>query len=242
MDKKLRTVLMGCLGMLCLLLEHPNSFALQMTDTSRVATRQFNATSLSHYSQDEDFQYELSVQEMQNPWEDFKMWLLQKLFSLKLVRILGQWIDYVLYGIALAAFLYLIWRLLGTQNGWLFYGKGTVSNVMDGPPVENIHVLDFKSLIAQAIQSKNFREAIRLYYLFTLKQLSDRNRIVWEPFKTNADYISEYGRIQSGSQFGKLAYIYEYAWYGEFDLDENTFHQAQQSFLEFQQSISHEKR
>ena len=45
--------------------------------------------------------------------------------------------------------------------------------------------------IADALCPTDYREAVRLLYLQTLKQLSDGKRIDWQLYKTPTQYIYE---------------------------------------------------
>ena len=99
--------------------------------------------------------------------------------------------------------------------------------------LENIHEIDFSEQIAIALQNKNYRLVVRLLYLQTLKQLSDKNLIDWQPEKTNQTYVSELKQQPYHQQFVSLTNQFEYIWYGEFYIDENTFQPIYQSFQEF---------
>lgn len=46
---------------------------------------------------------------------------------------------------------------------------------------DTIYGVDFPSEIEKALENENFREALRLMYLQTLKSLSDYHQIEWQP-------------------------------------------------------------
>lgn len=56
---------------------------------------------------------------------------------------------------------------------------------------DTIYGVDFPGGIAEALSRQNYREAVRLLYLQTLKQLSDAERIDWQLYKTPTQYINE---------------------------------------------------
>lgn len=56
---------------------------------------------------------------------------------------------------------------------------------------DTIYGVDFPSAIASAMQRGDWREAVRLGYLQTLRCLSDAGRIDWQPSKTPAQYVGE---------------------------------------------------
>jgi len=69
-----------------------------------------------------------------------------------------------------------------------------------------------------------------------LKSLSDKNTIEWDIEKTNSDYIREIKDNKLKQDFQFLSYIFEYSWYGEFELNDNDFSKAEAAFLKL---ISH---
>lgn len=56
---------------------------------------------------------------------------------------------------------------------------------------DTIYGVDFAGGIADALSRSDYREAVRLLYLQTLKRLSDEKRIDWQPYKTPTQYIKE---------------------------------------------------
>ena len=56
---------------------------------------------------------------------------------------------------------------------------------------DTIYGVDFSGGIADALSRSDYREAVRLLYLQTLKRLSDEKRIDWQPYKTPTQYINE---------------------------------------------------
>jgi hypothetical protein len=56
---------------------------------------------------------------------------------------------------------------------------------------ENIHRIDFEKEISTALDSGNYRLAIRLTYLQTLRILSDNKLIDWQIHKTATEYLYE---------------------------------------------------
>ena len=88
---------------------------------------------------------------------------------------------------------------------------------------EDIKQVNFDKLIADALNQKNYRLATRYMYLKSLKLLANKNIIEWHFEKTNSDYINEIKDSKLKSIFKRISHIYEYIWYGEFPIDEDTF-------------------
>ena len=57
---------------------------------------------------------------------------------------------------------------------------------------DTIYGIDFDAIISQAVGREDYREAIRMVYLRTLKALSDSQKIDWQPFKTPSQYVREF--------------------------------------------------
>lgn len=136
----------------------------------------------------------------------------------------------IAYGI-IGFVIYLIVRLIIKKEGQWIFGKNkkkiTVSEMVE----ENIHSIDFKEIIKKSKQEKDYRLTIRYYYLWLLKSLTDKEIIEWDIEKTNSDYLYEIKSAQLKEHFQYLSYIYDYSWYGEFDINETDFSKAEAAFL-----------
>ena len=60
-----------------------------------------------------------------------------------------------------------------------------------GETEDTIYGVDFDAVISQALSREDYREAVRMVYLRTLKTLSDSQQIDWQPFKTPSQYVRE---------------------------------------------------
>ncbi|MDR0938002.1 MAG: DUF4129 domain-containing protein [Mediterranea sp.] len=85
---------------------------------------------------------------------------------------------------------------------------------------DTIYGVDFGKAIAEALKRQNFREATRLLYLQTLKQLSDGNHIDWQPYKTPTEYLREVRH----PDFRALTNHFLRVRYGNFEATEELFH------------------
>ncbi|MBL7703273.1 MAG: DUF4129 domain-containing protein [Ferruginibacter sp.] len=96
---------------------------------------------------------------------------------------------------------------------------------------------DFDALIRQALQTGNYRQAVRYQYLRTLHLLADKNLLQLSPDKTNFQYVSEIANRNHQQPFASLTLNYEYVWYGEFEIDKNVYDKIESSFKGFNQKI-----
>lgn len=120
--------------------------------------------------------------------------------------------------------------IINKEGGWIFSKSAKKIDVVENVE-ENIHAIDFKKIVNQAVFDKNYRVAVRYYYLWLLKSLSDKDVIEWDIEKTNRDYYNEISNSTTKKNFQFLSYIYEYSWYGEFELTQEDFQKAEQTFI-----------
>jgi hypothetical protein len=96
---------------------------------------------------------------------------------------------------------------------------------------------DMDRLIRQALQNKNYRLAIRYQYLNCLYKLAEKGLVQFAVDKTNYQYVSELTNAQLRNEFAKLTLHYEYAWYGEFDIDEPLYQKIEPGLTAFYNKI-----
>lgn len=201
--------------------------------------RQFDQEKLNDYVNDSDYQYDLQQpSDRLSWWERFKMWLYQKIASLfssvpggKDTR------NTILLIIAGALLVFAIIKFIGADPRSLF-GRKAKSAELVGEEVEtDIHSISFEEMIADAISKQQYKRAVRLFYLKSLKQLSDREWIEWQPYKTNYEYVRELKKSELSTDFRQITYLFEYIWYGDFHLDQNSFKETEQQFASFEQKL-----
>lgn len=204
-------------------------------DSESVEAKTFSKDYQKKYK-DDDFVYEYKAPE-KNLWDRFKYWLasiFRKLFSfsdpqasLNFVVILLR----VLAVIVIILVIYLIVRAIINKEGQWIFGKNANKRTVYYSDLEkNIHLLDFEKLIKESLESGEKRTAIRYYYLWLLKTMAQHNYIEWDIEKTNSDYLYELQNPKHKEEFTYLSYLYNYIWYGEFEIDNATFNKAENRF------------
>ncbi len=138
---------------------------------------------------------------------------------------------WILAILAAAAIVYIVFR-----GNWIrifsrkrFSSKAREYSVFE----ENIHELNFADEIEAAIQAGNLRKATRLFYLRTLKELSDAGQLEWQINKTNSDYLQEIRNPVLRRDFAFLCTAFEYIWYGEFQPSDALYEETFSCFREF---------
>ena len=206
-------------------------------DDSPIEKQVITEDDLESYKKDKDFNY-IEVEAEESILDRIYNWfynLLRKFWE-------------ALFGIGTAkGFLFFVFRILPyILLGLLVYfllkfflkvnsnailtkskDKGTIAITEEEQIIKNE---DIPALIKEAINQKNYRLAIRYYYLLSLKYLTDNETISWQPQKTNEDYIKEIDKINLKDSFKNITRIYDYVWYGEFGVDALKFEALKQPF------------
>ena len=205
-------------------------------DSSAVQVRSFNPVSIEKLKQDKDFQYSRYKEPVKSIWERFWDWVWYKITQIMSTRS-GRYTVYTfLIILAVAVLTFFIFKMVGMDGGKLFGRKGEATldyNVTS----DNIHEISFDNAIENAIASGNFRLAVRLLYLQSLKRLSDKGLIEWKIDKTNSDYIHEVVNTSLHSLFRQLTNVFEYIWYGEMNITKEDFERLQVQFQQFNNQL-----
>ena len=190
-----------------------------------------------------DFNY-LEKKEEITFWQRLSDWfydLIRRIFNFSNISDTTRVGNIFLWAIGIALFcvaVYLISKqFLQKEGAWIFNKSEGKSNVDFDLIKKNLSDVDFEKLIQDTIKSGQNRLAIRYYYIWTLKKLSQKRKIEFNPEKTNSDYLFEIKDENTKSDFKYISYLYNYIWYGEFDLSENEFESAKSSFEKTIQSI-----
>lgn len=191
-------------------------------DTSSIEVRTMNDSALKQIKASKEFQYTKLQEPPKSLWDRFWSWFwwnIAQLFKTKNGRI-TFWTIICLIAAAIIAFF--IWRVVGMNKSRLFARKAE-GGLQYSIGEENIHNISFDDAILQAINSGNYRQAIRLLYLQSLKTLSDKELIHWQINKTNSDYLTEVKDKPWSRLFRSLTHHFEYIWYGEMTIEKDDF-------------------
>lgn len=214
-------------------------------DSSTVEARTFEKNFKKKYT-DSDFIYETKPAE-KTWWDSFKEWLasiLRKIFtfsnpqaSLNFVAMLFKIVAILI----IIVVIYLIVKALINKEGQWIFGKNAQKRTIYYSDAEkNIHLLDFEKLIKESISSGQKRIAVRYYYLWLLKIMAQNHYIEWDIEKTNSDYLYELKNPVHKEEFNYLSYLYNYVWYGEFEIDETIFIKTENRFKKAIKTFSNE--
>ena len=204
-------------------------------DTSRVEPRSFKEDAIKKLKANPDLNYKQPPTMAESIWDRFWAWVGRMLDSFFDSAFNTNWGRVIVYALGLALLVVLIMMILKVNAFKVIYSGDSVQkyNVLD----ENIHEMNFEILIQQAIDEQDYKKGVRLLFLYALKLLADRQLIHWQPGKTNHEYVGELSHVELRSGLNDLSYYFDYAWYGNFAINQGLFHRAQNAFTEWRTKL-----
>lgn len=91
--------------------------------------------------------------------------------------------------------------------------------------------------LEEALAKDDFREGVRIYFTFILKELIRKGWIDWKKEKTNYQYDLEMRSKRGSEQFSECLRIYELVWYGEYSIDKKDFDDLHPILLNYYRSL-----
>ena len=211
-----------------------------LIDTSTIVPSKFHPNFKNKYKTSE-FIYEVKAKEI-GAWDRFVEWLsywLKKLFGLS-NNVSSSGIDItlrIIAGIVILIVIYLIVKAILNKEGQWVFGKSTKKIIHHEDIERNLQNVDFEKLIKSTLKVGDQRLAIRYYYLWLLKKMSEKEIIDWNPEKTNSDYLYEIKNEKLKQDFRYASYLYNNIWYGEFEITDASFTSIKKSFENLLQTI-----
>jgi hypothetical protein len=205
-------------------------------DSKGIVLRRFDQDRMDSYRQQRAFHYDKQVPQNENFLA--RLW---RLFWETVYRALngsqmGGAVKYVVWALGAVALVFLIVKVSG-MDLQIFMRAPRAVEIMYTESEDNIHEIDFDQEIDRAVAQANYRVAVRLYYLYSLKKLNDRELISWQPDKTNLMYLRELGDEQKRAAFSRLTNRFEYIWYGGFGIGQPDFIDLKADFDRFNRTI-----
>jgi len=223
---------------------YTETFAIQDTlniDRDTIEPRHFE--DLKDKYQGEDYIYEYTT-ENSGWWSRFKQWLndfFKDLFDFETQQQANNVTDVLLKIGGVIIFLLVIYfifkAVMNDEGSWVF-GKSSDKNIIPVTDIEqNLSITDFDKLTKDAEKNNEHRLAIRYYYLWLLKKLALAEIIEYDVEKTNSDYQNEITSKNLKDNFSYTSYLYNYIWYGEFDVNQQQYNKAKNAFTDFLDTI-----
>lgn len=183
-----------------------------------------------------DYNYEQG-NESPNYFKNIKEWLedfIKKLFGItdnEKAKEIADIVEYVFYTVVFLILLYFIIKIFVNKEGRFVFKKK--AKAIEENPMnleEEIQSENLFSIIEKYVSEKNYRMAVRYYYVWVLKNLKEKNIIQFSADKTTDEYINEISDKNLKKEFKYASYLYTYIWYGNFEIDETEFRQIESKF------------
>jgi hypothetical protein len=206
-------------------------------DSSSIKSREPSNSTKENYYGDETWRYDRDkVKTKEEPNVFDRMWnafwdkVTNSLFRDNHDRSFNPWT--ILWILILVTIVVLvILKVTNSGVSTIFSGKTRkAENVNATLEDVDIHAINYEQQILAAISNKDFRLAVRLWFLRTLKSFSDKELVRWQIDKTNSDYYYELSGTNYQKDFGDVSKVYDYIWYGEFPVDESSYKTAEEKF------------
>ena len=136
----------------------------------------------------------------------------------------------LLWVVIMAAFTGFLFVYLKNNNVFLFRNNHNLEGGDDEVTREDIFSLNFREEINKAVESKDYRLAVRFLFLRLLKDLSSKGFLQLGKDNTNRDYLRQLQGTPHYSSFLRLTRHFEFCWYGQFELDKEKFSAIRNEF------------
>ncbi|HEX6914894.1 MAG TPA: DUF4129 domain-containing protein [Chitinophagaceae bacterium] len=204
-------------------------------DSSYVNLRAFDANAMNRFKKDPQFSYEQKAEPLQSLWDRFWAWFWSKIDQLFSAENRTP-VNTIIILLLVAVIVFFVIKL--TRNRSAVFGGRGGKGLPYQVSMEDIHSISFEDAIREALNNGNYRFAVRLLYLQSLKLLSDRGLIDWKPGKTNQEYVHETIPHPSHDSFLELTAAFEYAWYGGENVTREDYAGIEDAFHNFQKQVA----
>lgn len=89
---------------------------------------------------------------------------------------------------------------------------------------ETISKTELELRLEEAEAGGNYKECVRIYFLFAMKELLNRKMLYWKKEKTNMHYIIEMQGKPGVDDFEKIVSNYDIVWYGDYEIDRDAYY------------------
>lgn len=213
-------------------------------DSSKITIRNLDSAAIDKYQKDQAFNYHEENEYQLSWWSRFWRWvwhIIQNLFGEKDTAPTqghSSFLQTILLVVAVGALIYVIVKVMGVNLANIFGRESKGINLPYSESLENIHEITFEEEIEKALSQHNYRLAVRLLYLNSLKQLNDAQLIQWQIDKTNSAYLNELADSDKRQSFTVLTRQFEFVWYGDFPIDSRSYQNISTLFQDFKKLLA----
>ncbi|MGZ3900124.1 MAG: hypothetical protein ACXVNQ_07100 [Bacteroidia bacterium] len=201
-----------------------NDSLKRIADTAEIKTLRPSKEKEREIFSDSKLNYKKDIIAKKGIFERFLEWLAEKLFGKAGYDNISTARTIIIWTIVIISLGIIIWLLSRSELISLTRTKAKSTSFNFTDITEDLDTINFNQKIKDALSGQDYRLAIRWHYLKMLYIYDKKRLIVFAPFKTNIDYGNELrGKEEQHKEFLKLSRIYEYVWYGQFTLHEESY-------------------
>ncbi len=145
---------------------------------------------------------------------------------------------YVFAFFALIALAFVLYKVLYNKNQY-FIKHGQEEDALDTLAYveRNLMDSDINQYIKEAISQRNYALGIRYLQLLNIQKLAQADHIKWKHSKTNTEFANEIQNNTLRRGFEECTKVFDYVWFGQFELTESDFNQYNELFNQYQNQI-----
>jgi len=145
---------------------------------------------------------------------------------------------YVFAFLAVIALAFILYKVLYNRKQY-FIKHNEEENELDvlAYVERNLMNSNLDPYIQEAVAQKNYALGIRYLQLLNIQKLARTDHIKWKQSKTNAEFAQEIQNEELRRGFLECTRIFDYVWFGQFELTEVNFNQYQELFHQYQNQI-----
>ncbi len=140
----------------------------------------------------------------------------------------------ILFLIIFAAVISLLYLFLKNRKPT---DKKVLVDLEDDWNPEIISKSELELRLEQALLREDYRECVRIYFTFILKELFGLGWLRWKKDKTNQQYSLELKGRPGSLKFDEAVRIYDVVWYGEYELNRDDYELVQPVMNEYYQEL-----
>jgi hypothetical protein len=127
-------------------------------------------------------------------------------------------IGYILLGVFILLIGFLLYKLfINAERKGKKIDVAPINLDTDNP--SEIPLTELERMLREALNNKDYRSAVRIYFIFIVRDLAQKNWIKWEKDKTNLHYLQEMSSKNEYQDFSTAVNYFEVIWYGKRELD-----------------------
>ena len=198
----------------------------------------FSPAVLDSFRKSSEFDYHEVPQNSISFLDILRRWFYETFLAPLEGTVAGSLLGYIFYGVILVVSIWLLMKFFNIDTTGIFRPSSpSEPKLIFHESMISSDSFDFEKEIRLAVESDDFSKAVELEYIFSISILNQEKVITWSPEKTNHDFCNEISDHQLKQNFKYLTTLFEYVWYGDFQIDRPLFSDIQNSFKTFRDGI-----